>query len=105
MKKSIILVTSVIFIACSSAFGQQEKKQENVQERKVVKYESKPTLKEKKENKVQKPQEKQVRRKTHVKRVENPETVKLKKELINKKAEERKSAKTKSTSKELKEQD
>lgn len=80
MKKSILLVSSVMLLACSSAFGQKEEKKENIQLKENVKVEKETTS---------------TSTKTEQKQVKSAEPVKLKKELINKKAVERKTVRLK----------
>lgn len=76
MKKSLLLFSSVMLLACSSTFSQQEEKKAHVQ--KQVKTEATtPTKKEK---------------------VESSEAVKLKKQVVKKEAVELKTVNRKATS-------
>tara|TARA_R100000951_G_C2615933_1_gene172754 strand:- start:9 stop:266 length:258 start_codon:yes stop_codon:yes gene_type:complete len=77
MKKSLLLLTSMMFLACSATFAQQEEKSAHVQ--KQVKEETNATP-------------------VQSEKVQRTEASKLKKKLVNKEAEELKTVNLKAKS-------
>lgn len=71
MKKSILLVSTLLLVACSTAFGQQEEKKQNVQETENTKVKKVKKVEAKKVEKAE---------------VKSAQPIQLRKEAINKRA-------------------